>query len=179
MAQSQLTSRRAPTATAEGLQSRAHRCLPRFSRVLRCSQHVYSELHSSAAPSLDAHSLRDVLKSVACDGSIATDIGGRQVQAAAGMQSHTHRCLPRFSRALSCSQHVYSELHSTAAPSLDAHSLSEALTSAACEGTDGSCQSQLINGGAACHSRNWLAGTRSPLPPTLQPRVQQHPAHPS
>ena len=60
---------------AAGLQSRAHRCLPRMSRVLSCSQHVHSEPHSAAAPSLDALSLRQVLTSVARDGSIATDIG--------------------------------------------------------------------------------------------------------
>ena len=40
--------------------------------------------------------------------------------------------LPRFSRVLSCTHHVHSELHSAAAPSLDALNPSEALTSVAC-----------------------------------------------
>ena len=55
---------------------RGHRCLPCLSRVLSCTQHVHSELHSAAAPSLDALSLREALASVACNGSITTDIGG-------------------------------------------------------------------------------------------------------
>ena len=59
--------------------TRSPLCLSRFSRALSCSQHVYAELHNAAALSLDAHRLREALASVACDGSIATDIGGRQV----------------------------------------------------------------------------------------------------
>ena len=48
----------------------------------------------------------------------------------AGLQSHTHRCVPHLSRAFSCSPHMYSELHSAAAPSLAPQTyLRQALTS--------------------------------------------------
>ena len=79
---------------------------------------------------------------------ITTDIGGRQpLCTVAGLQSNalTAASVPRFSRMLSCCQHVHSELHTAAAPSLDALSLREALTSVACDGST----AQLINEGAA------------------------------
>ena len=52
---------------------RAHRCLPRFSRVISCIQHAHHELHTAASPSLDTHSLSEALTSVACDGPIVAD----------------------------------------------------------------------------------------------------------
>jgi hypothetical protein len=69
MAQSQLTSEGATSATEHCrvavTRSHAHRCLPRFSRMLSCCQHDQVELHTTAAPSLRALSLREALTSVA------------------------------------------------------------------------------------------------------------------
>jgi hypothetical protein len=48
--------------------------------VLSCSQHVYSELHSAFAQSTNAHSLREVLSSIAHSGSIATDQLERHIE---------------------------------------------------------------------------------------------------
>lgn len=44
-----------------------HRCLPRFSHMLSCTHDAHRELHTVAAPSLHAFSLRQALKSVACE----------------------------------------------------------------------------------------------------------------
>ena len=166
MARSQLTSEGAKCHTAAAsLQSHAHRCLPRFRRVLSCSQHLLPELHSAAALSLDAHGLREALASVACDGSIATDIGGRQVPLSQG----SHDC---GSHALTAASHtlvVCSAAVSTCILSCTAR-LHRLLTLTASEkrsqASHAMAQSQLINGGVACHCRNWHSGTRPPLQPS-------------
>ena len=158
------------------LAASAHRCSTHFSRVLSCAQHVLAELHSVAAQSSNAHSVREALTSVACDGSTATDhIGGRaSATAAAGTLPRAHRCLPCFSRVLSRSQHVHHELHNTAAPSLPTLTASESRRSQA---SHAMAQSQLTIGApsaTAAQARN----TRSPLLSTLLPRAQLQPARP-
>ena len=93
--------------------------VPRFSRALSCSQHVYAELHNAAALSLDAHRLREALTSVARDAWLNRNwpLEGAKCHSRSRLAARAHCCFPRFSRVLSCSQHVYSELHSAVAQS--------------------------------------------------------------
>ena len=118
---------------------RAHRSasLPRFSRILKCSQHVLNELHTAAAPSLDAHTLREAHQpaSHTMAQPQLTAFLHATVSAATHSLLRAHRCLPRSNRVHSCSQHAYPELHSAAAQSLYALNPSEALTSVACNGS--------------------------------------------
>ena len=79
-------------------------------------------------------------------------IRGRQ--APQPQQAHSTRSplppQPRFSRVLSCTQHVLPELHSSTAQSSNTNSLREALTKA----PHAMAQSQLTIRGPVCHSRS-------------------------
>ena len=161
----------------QGRSTHAHRCFPRFSRVLSCTHHVHHELHSAAAQSSNAHSFREARTSVACDGSIATDIGGRQVpQQQQGRSIHTLTAACHASAVCSaapstCFLSCTARLHSLA--TLTA---SERRSQA----SHAMAQSQLTIGGAvhAAVVTGSLSHGRSPLPLTLQPWAQLQSARP-
>ena len=91
---------------------RANSCLPRLSRMLGCTQHAHSELHSVVRQAVSA----EAPISVAPNGRIVTDQRRCDVTADTitrlGALVRAHRCLPRLSRVLSGAQHCHTALQS-------------------------------------------------------------------
>ena len=90
----------------------------------------------------------------------------------AQLTAHAHRCFPRFSRVLSCTQHGRRELHSAAAQSSNAHSFTERRSQASHAMAQTIATDHRRAKVPQPHGSRLTAHTLTTLLPTLQPRDQ-------